>query len=821
MPRSDHPRLKGSGHRARPLMSSNNRPPWAVGLLLASLLLLATASAEPARADAADLNLILDGVSEIAAPGVPGPLCVFGPDAFPLVVGGASGGTVEPVAAAGRLGSGRVAALGHGGYTGKGTLDAADTGRLMDNLIRWAAAGAGSPRVGVYQDANLVQTLVERGFDARAVSLDEVDSVEVLFAPSWNNPQAEIEALQAWVRAGGGLITASTGWGWQQLHADRDILTDFGGNRLLAPAGIAWADAYLSTTSAAGYDASSPPPALTHAAIATERLVEESAGGTALSDAERNQASTTLTQAARCLPVDDDLLLPRLRELAEDPDVHWIPSKEQPIEQANILGKVLLILQERDYLRLPESHRQPHPAARFHPGSVDPEAERVTRTIAIDTDRPRWHSTGLYAAPGEPIRVRIPESAIDAGLRLRIGAHSDAVHGRARWRRAPRISYDWPLEAVETGRANAFGGLVYIDVDANASAGLGTVEVEIEGAIEAPLFLRGQTEPADWAEIRRLPGPWAEIGSDKMVITVPSAAIRELEDPAAVVETWDRIMDLCAELAALSTDRRSPERIVPDVEISAGYMHAGYPIMTHDDQYERLADVSHLRGEGSWGLFHEVGHNHQSRYWTFDGTGEVTVNLFTLYVFEHLVGTPVAEHERGSDAFLAEQMAKYDFASPDFEQWKSDPFLALAMYVQLQHAFGWDAYRQVFEAYRGVPSEELPSNDPEERDQWMVRFSRQVGYDLGPFFEWWGIPVSQAARDRIADLPAWLPAGFPPHDPQPTPPLHTPGPTRAVTATATDTPTATAEPMPSATSTTTGAAAVDALYLPLLWVPQD
>jgi hypothetical protein len=39
----------------------------------------------------------------------------------------------------------------------------------------------------------------------------------------------------------------------------------------------------------------------------------------------------------------------------------------------------------------------------------------------------------------------------------------------------------------------------------------------------------------------------------------------------------------------------------------------------------------------------------------------------------------------------------------------------------------------------------------------MVRFSRQVRRNLGPFFLAWGIPVSSAARASIADLPAWMP----------------------------------------------------------------
>lgn len=175
--------------------------------------------------------------------------------------------------------------------------------------------------------------------------------------------------------------------------------------------------------------------------------------------------------------------------------------------------------------------------------------------------------------------------------------------------------------------------------------------------------------------------------------------------------------------------------------------------------------------------------------------------------------------ERGSEAFLASQMAKYDFAAPNFEQWKGDPFLALSMYVQLQHAFSWEAYRQVFATYRDLLDDQRPKGTGEalqaaRRDQWMVRFSEQVGYDLGPFFALWGVPVSDEARASIAHLSDWLPADFPPGAALPTPPLHTPTatPRFSPTPSATTTPSPTASPQVTPTQTSD----LREIYLPAL-----
>ena len=54
----------------------------------------------------------------------------------------------------------------------------------------------------------------------------------------------------------------------------------------------------------------------------------------------------------------------------------------------------------------------------------------------------------------------------------------------------------------------------------------------------------------------------------------------------------------------------------------------------------------------------------------------------------------------------------------------------------------------------------FPKNDDEKRDEWLIRFSREVGRDLGPYFEAWGVPTSEKVRASIAELPEWKPAGF-------------------------------------------------------------
>jgi hypothetical protein len=270
----------------------------------------------------------------------------------------------------------------------------------------------------------------------------------------------------------------------------------------------------------------------------------------------------------------------------------------------------------------------------------------------------------------------------------------------------------------------------------------------------------GKNSLSDWQNaIRNHPAPWAELVSEKVIITVPSDKLRNVQDPIKLLQFWDKVLDLTADLAIQPRDRSRPERIVPDKQISAGYMHSGYPIMTHLDAIDRMLSIDQL--QKVWGLYHELGHNHQHRDWTFDGTVEVTCNLFTLYIREKATNTSprkafMDEGRRvGPEAFYQPQ--KNRRPAEKFQKWKSDPFLALAMYIQLQEAFGWETYLKVFKEYSELAENEKPKNDDEKRDQWLVRFSKASGKNLAPFFDDWGVPVSESARRAVAHLSTWRP----------------------------------------------------------------
>lgn len=727
------------------------------GLFVAAILLLSATStrAQVSSLDT-DAKVLLAGVNEIAAPGIPGSLCVFGKHAQVLVTG-ENRGAAEAVVAFTRSGAqpnaGRIVAFGHDGYFAPDNLAVGDTKNLLLNAVRWAAPKATTLRV--WKKPTLTRWLNEQGVAAQDGTMDDLTGVQLLVLSAHDLTSGDVARVRGFVENGGGLVIAATGWGWQQITG-RNIASDFTGNQLLTPYGVAWTTGMLGRTSANGFDAKRAVPALVHAGRAFEAARSHIDNGVPLNAEDAKQISAVLSAAILSLPPGDTQLLPALRALGQGRAGEVIPTHDAPIARDNLAGRLLLTLQINALKSLAAHEVRAHPAAKIFPGTVPGDARAVSKTVSIDTRIPGWHSLGLYAASGATVKVTIPVSAVGQGIGVRIGAHSDTLWHLDKWQRAPEITRTFLLAATETKAANAFGGLIYITVPERSK--LGAIKIEVSGAVEAPLFRLGQTTPAQWRDsVRHAPGPWAELASDKLVLTVPSRVVRELDDPTALMQFWDAGMDAIADLAAMPRTRARPERIVTDEQISAGYMHSGYPIMTFLDVEKLVVDLPRLRA-GTWGHWHELGHNHQVGDWTFEGTGEVTTNLFSLYVNEKLSGLSFAKaHPALSAKNLDPVLQKYFDGGARFDDWKSNPFLALAMYEQLQRAFGWDAFKKVFAEYRTLTTEQRPKTDAEKRDQWLVRFSRTVGRNLAPFFQKWGVPTSSAARASIQNLPLWMP----------------------------------------------------------------
>lgn len=272
--------------------------------------------------------------------------------------------------------------------------------------------------------------------------------------------------------------------------------------------------------------------------------------------------------------------------------------------------------------------------------------------------------------------------------------------------------------------------------------------------MHAPFYKLGETTLEDWKKgLQENPGPWGELATDNIILTVPTANLRTLDNPEPVLRLWDEVMESVARLGAEPFPLRLPQRIVADVQISVGWMHAGYPIMCHLESVQELINEKLIRTKGLWGPVHELGRNQQRQEWEFPPhTTEATCNLWCVYVHETVLGIPRGRANIALWPPVREKRVRiYLSKGPNLKNWNA--WTALETYLQLQEAFGWEPFIRLFTEYRNQTN--LPTDNVDKMNLWVKMFSHQVKKNLAPFFEAWAWPIQKELATSLAYLPEW------------------------------------------------------------------
>lgn len=705
---------------------------------------------------------ILEGVESIPMTGSPGPVGIWGNLAFPIIAAadGRDGNELALAAAAG-YGKGRIILFGHGGYLNGNA--GGDATRLMENCVRWVG-NKEKPSIGtkglrggsVYGQSGFNTQEIDGPIEAS--TLNGFDVI-VINAQGVTDP-AEGEAIVEWVQKGGGLVAGMTGWAYGQTSGGKELTTTHGLNQALLPAGVGFTE-MSAFANLPGFQARVELPRMMNAYEAITAIKKQREGGPALEPGDVRQGTNAIQIALAAQPPDRGNLKSAVASAMGGDVAAIVPTTQEPLTQESHASARLQLGMETRVLRLTAGAEvKAHPAAKEFPGQPDDDAPRITGEVVIDPNVTGWHSTGLYAVAGEPITLTIPADQVEAGLSVRIGCHSDTLYHLDKWLRAPDITKSELIAAAETKTASAFGGLIYIDVPRRSEGGQ-AFTVVVAGAVPAPLFVLGKTTDEEWnAEVKKRPAPWAEFVCDKVVLSAPTEAARTVTTPTMLMEFWTKAIAVQDDISNQAKDRTRPERIVADVQISAGYMHSGYPIMVPVSAAEEMVTFGRLKFPG-WGFHHEVGHNHQKGWFTFDGTGEVTNNVLGMYVYEAALGKDwLIGHSQISPDARKEHIQTIKKAANKWQTWKSSPFVALTTYIQLIQEFGWESWRTYLHSFDGDQFGPKPNGDDAARDQFLTRYSKIVNKNLGPFFDAWGIPVSEKAKGEVAGMEEWMPVGM-------------------------------------------------------------
>lgn len=450
-------------------------------------------------------------------------------------------------------------------------------------------------------------------------------------------------------------------------------------------------------------------------------------------------------------------------------------------------------LRENDYKKV-----KAHPSSDYFPGKVKEGYSFIGKTIKINHKKIAtslvpivsklnysgpWantmYSTGLYAIPGEYVEIIIPASLKDKNIGIQIGCHSDRldqwVAGKQDWRRMPIVVKKQHLTDEKTRIASPFGGLIYIT--ASPKSDDWTKDITINHAVSAPSFQLGSTTQEEWADqLKNNKAPWGELASDRIIITIPDSVLQTVKDPEKVMKLWNLIIAGEMDLAQIPQPFYRQQRLVIDEHIGGGFMHSGYPIMVHHSPVKHMLSEDIIanpellmkpsKGGANWGFFHEIGHNMQNLDWVFGGTTEVSCNFFSIYMFDRLMGGRDDAHSGISNINTQKMVKKYFAEGADYEKWKKDPFLGLVMFRQLQESFGWESFKKFFREYQAMSANDSTGSyvntDQKKRDLWVKIFSTVTGENVAPFFERWGIPVSDKVKNELNKYVTWMPYNFPP-----------------------------------------------------------
>lgn len=735
-------------------------------LLVIAVTITSLSAQEKSPPNARHRELINSGGGEITlGKSVPGRINIIGNQGFSLL----SDANANTLAAAGLSGKGRVVAFSHGSFLTGEFLDQKAGADFILNAFRWAAQTQ-KPKVGLASSLKKLAAYLEKqGFKVTLLSADQLDrdlkNVDVYAAISHSiKDEKEVQTIKQFVSSGGGLLTATTPWAFTKKHPD---YTTFPGNQLIQDAGLAYLpDGYASK----GPILISPKTPGSNAIAAARQLTKNHKD---LKPAQLDQLISDLDEGKYLTGSSLTELLQALDqlELVTGP---VIPTKKDPIKPAGNgrpAGLPETIIRLRDYINqsAPARSITRIPAADDYPGAVPKSAKRISQALTIDGKYRGWLSgrgagawaakemrpTGIYAPPGELIKITVPEEIAGKGFEVVIGAYGGSLLDKDKWTRYPRLRNDFDIDKTITEAANGLGGLVTIRVPRNAD--YTPFNITIEGGVRAPLYVHGLTDLNAWnQDIRKYPAPWAELVSERMIIALPSEYIRKLADPDKVMEIWNDIIDTAAELVVVDRNDYRAERLVFDRQLSAGSMHSSYPVAAHTGKDAiQAVNANDLRENGNWGFFHEYGHNHQHDLWALPGTGETTCNLWSVYIYENLIGkkrenthgaiNPDKRKERRETYF--KDGRKFD---PDWSMWT-----ALDSYLMIQEAFGWGPYKKLFAEYNTLPEKDWPKTQQEKNDQFVIRLSKACGKNLAPFWRTWNLPLTDKAVAQIADLPEW------------------------------------------------------------------
>lgn len=427
------------------------------------------------------------------------------------------------------------------------------------------------------------------------------------------------------------------------------------------------------------------------------------------------------------------------------------------------------------------------------PGSVASNPQTISRTIEVNgtyNESPGYHfnndetvlrPTGLYAEPGKIVTIEVPKEVLDKGWLVQVGIHGGNLACWSETRRFNRIANTFELNKETVSIANPFGGGIYIIVPDGSDSGI--IEISIKDAINMPTFstlqLKGINNDLDQfkSDLKTSQVPWFEIISDKFNLTYPLEYSNSYENPLEMLGVMEKSLDAIMLMSGRPLERVRAEWLVVDAQIIAcgTAMAASYPTFGDYDGSPSLKDKVN---DGLWFspykndliYWHEMGHLHNLPTLGCQEQ-ESNVHLLKAVIDSKVFNSPpdIALKNSGFQPFTRleaafDLMFTIDWQNEERVCGENDYIYggnqmryqtkSWARYLEIVDLYGWETVGKIHNAFYNKNIRIGYIKDYEiSDDEFVYRASHEVGINLAPIFEFWGLVLDHNIINGLKVLP--------------------------------------------------------------------
>lgn len=436
----------------------------------------------------------------------------------------------------------------------------------------------------------------------------------------------------------------------------------------------------------------------------------------------------------------------------------------------NPVAKTLLLMEDARLKSLSHEELLQYGAHRLAAslGKIPKKAKAVKLTQKLHSRGDKWReeyvSLGLYAMPGKPVTVTIPQEYVGKKLEVQVGHHFP--HKNKPLVCMPNTTYWFKLDKVTTELVTPHGGLMLLKVPREVA--LNDTPVTIEGALRAPRFILGKHTDEDWKKLKKAPAPWGELVSEHVILVVPRDVLQTLTNPTEVMTWWN-------------TNNRDLEDFYSYYPKVAFRMHSGHyaeegvsfwPLHWEPKNMAYLLNLEAMKAKNSALFLHE--HGHHSDFWEMELSfwGESTTNWGGYYLkarpgmafdWKDSHDAHLRRLFDASDKGMQEIMQDkwYKISNKGTHHWS---YPITSMMIGYAEDFGWDCVKNTIKRLRNKEDAmykwdfvQGADADQAKIDRYLIGLSEAARRDVRPYFAHFKMFPSDGAAAYLnkLKLPPW------------------------------------------------------------------